>query len=226
MPPNFDIVILLGAPGSGKGTQAVALATRLAVPHIASGDLLREHRAAATELGRAAQAAMDRGDLVPDELVSKMLLHRLEEPDAQAGALLDGFPRTVAQAATLDEYLGSRGGRVAAVIDLEVDEASLVERLAGRRTCPACQASYHVQFHAPRVAGVCDVCGARLAQRPDDQPAVVRNRVQVYLRQTAPLIDYYAARGVLRRVDGNRPIDAISADLQRLLPARAIASRR
>ena len=219
-----EIVVLLGAPGSGKGTQAVTLARALGVPRLASGDLLRAHRAAATELGRAAQAAMDRGELVPDGLVTAMVLARLDQPDARCGALLDGFPRTVPQADALDQFLAAHGGRVRAVIDLEVEPAAVAERLAGRRTCSACQASFHVVFRPPRVANTCDDCGAALIERPDDCPAVASNRVQVYLRQTAPLIAYYAARGVLLRVDGGRPIDVVAADLPRRLAARSVAA--
>ncbi len=212
---HSDVVLLLGAPGAGKGTQARFLAEGLGVPHVASGDLLREHRRRGTKLGRAAQAYMDRGDLVPDDLVVDMVVERLDEPDAAGGVLLDGFPRTLAQARALDERLAAKGGRVRAALYLEVPRASLVERLAGRWLCRDCQASYHERFNPPTRPGTCDACGGTLYQRPDDRREVVEKRVSVYFEQTVPVVEYYAARGVLRRVDGDRAIAAVRTDLLR-----------
>jgi adenylate kinase len=208
-----EVVLLLGAPGAGKGTQARFLADRLGVPHVASGDLLREHRQRGTPLGRAAQVFMDRGDLVPDGLVIDMIVDRLDQADAAAGALLDGFPRTVAQAEALEQRLSERDGTVRAAIYVEVPTEVLVERLAGRWLCRTCQASFHEIFSLPRVLGTCDVCGGELYQRTDDKREVVANRVDVYLRDTLPVVERYAAQGTLQRVDGNQSIDAVRGAL-------------
>jgi adenylate kinase len=213
MERHREVVLLLGAPGAGKGTQARFISDVLGVPHVASGDLLREHRRLGTELGRAAQAYMDRGDLVPDELVIAMVMERLDRPDAERGALLDGFPRTRPQAEALRAQLAERGGAVQAVLYLAVPETVLIERLAGRWMCGHCQATSHEQFKPPRQPGVCDLCQAALSQRPDDRREVVANRVEVYLRDTQPLIDYYAAQGVLHRVDGHDTIERVRAAL-------------
>lgn len=208
-----QVVLLLGAPGAGKGTQARFLAERLGVPHVASGDLLREHRKAGTALGRAAREYMDRGDLVPDTLVVDMIADRLDQPDATQGALLDGFPRTVAQAEALNKRLRQRGGAVRVAVYVEVPTEVLVERLAGRWLCRDCQTSYHEIFNAPSSSGVCDVCGGELYQRTDDKREVVANRVAVYLRDTLPVVERYDAAGVLQRVDGNQSIDAVKLAL-------------
>jgi adenylate kinase len=208
-----EVVLLLGAPGAGKGTQARFLAQALAIPHVASGDLLREHRQSGTALGRAAQEYMDRGDLVPDDLVVDMICDRLDQPDASAGALLDGFPRTLAQAKALEGRLEQRGGRVKSAIYVEVPTDVLVDRLAGRWLCRTCQASYHELFNPPKFVGVCDVCEGELYQRTDDQREVVANRIAVYLRDTLPVVERYTAAGILRRIDGNQAIDAVKAAL-------------
>ena len=208
-----EVVLLLGAPGAGKGTQARFLADRLGVPHVASGDLLREHRAQGTALGRLAREYMDRGDLVPDAVVIDMIVDRLTQPDATGGALLDGFPRTLAQAEALEERLESRGSRVRSAIYVEVPTDILVERLAGRWLCKTCQASYHEIFNAPRTAGTCDACGGDLYQRTDDKREVVANRVAVYLRDTLPVVERYAVQGRLQRVDGSQSIEAVKAAL-------------
>ena len=215
-----DVVLLLGAPGAGKGTQARYLAQLLDVPHVASGDLLREHRQQGTLLGRLAQAFMDRGDLVPDDLVVSMIIDRLDRGDAVRGALLDGFPRTVAQAKALEARLAERGGSVRVAIYVDVPTALLVERLAGRWLCRECQASFHTEFSPPLVAGKCDECGGELYQRPDDTREVVANRVNVYLRDTLPVIEYFAAKCVLRRIDGNQQIEVVRAALRRALAVR------
>lgn len=208
-----EVVLLLGAPGAGKGTQARFLAESLGIPHVASGDLLRENRQQGTPLGRAAQGYMDRGDLVPDDLVVDMIVDRLDRPDAAAGALLDGFPRTAAQAAALEKRLEARGGFIRVAVYVDVPNRVLVERLAGRWMCRACQASYHELFNPPARQGVCD-CGGELYQRPDDKREVVTNRVNVYLRDTLPVIERYQQRGLLRRINGNQAIDEVKLALR------------
>lgn len=208
-----EVVLLLGAPGAGKGTQARFLAEALDVPHVASGDLLRVHRQQGTPLGRAAQEYMDRGDLVPDALVVDMIVHRLDEPDASRGALLDGFPRTLPQAKALEQRLRQRGGRIRRAIYVEVPTEVLVERLAGRWLCKACQATFHETFNPPEITGLCDRCVGELYQRSDDKREVVANRVAVYLRDTMPVVERYERAGVLQRIDGNRSIAAVKAAL-------------
>jgi adenylate kinase len=212
-----EVVLLLGAPGAGKGTQARVLSDMLALPHVASGDLLREHCQHGTELGSAAQAFMDRGDLVPDDLVVEMIVDRLDRPDASRGALLDGFPRTLAQAIVLEKRLLQRGGRVRAAVYVEVPTAVLVERLAGRWLCRVCQSSFHTTFNPPRMAGRCDHCGGELYQRPDDRRDVVENRVNVYLRDTLPVVERYQTQRLLLRIDGNRPIEEVRTALRETL---------
>ncbi|HEY1296301.1 MAG TPA: adenylate kinase [Chloroflexota bacterium] len=214
-----EVVLLLGAPGAGKGTQARFLAETLGVPHVASGELLREHRARGTALGRMVQGIMDRGDLVPDDVVVDMIASRLDEPDATHGALLDGFPRTLPQAEALERRLEERGGRVLEAIYVEVPTDVLIERLAGRWMCRVCQTAYHQVFNPPTVKGVCSACGGELYQRPDDKREVVSNRVAVYLRDTHPVIERFATAGVLRVVDGNQSIGEVKAALLEALEA-------
>jgi len=208
-----DVVLLLGAPGAGKGTQARFLTGALGVPHVASGDLLREHRRLATPLGQVAKEYMDHGDLVPDSLVIDMVVERLDHPDADRGVLLDGFPRTRTQAEALDQRLQSIGTSVRAVMYLDVPQPILIDRLADRWMCPGCQATYHARFAPPEVKGKCDSCGQALSQRADDAREVVENRVAVYLRDTLPVIDYYAQLRKLCRVDGNQDIHDVRAEL-------------
>src|SRR5216684_2070579 len=209
-----EVVLLLGAPGAGKGTQARFLSATLDVPMVASGDLLREHRQKGTDLGRAAQEFMDRGDLVPDELVVDMIVHRLDAPDAMAGVLLDGFPRNVAQADALEARLAQRGGAIRVAVYVDVPTDVLVERLAGRWMCRGCQASWHEIFNPPAVATACDTCGGELYQRPDDKREVVSNRVAVYLRDTLPVVERYDQKGILRRIDGNQSINTVKRSLR------------
>lgn len=209
-----DVVLLLGAPGAGKGTQARVIADSLGVPHVASGDLLRGHVRRGTELGQLAKTYMDRGDLVPDPVVTDMIVEQLDRPEALRGVLLDGFPRTVSQAEALDERLADRGGAVRAAVYLEMPTADLVERLAGRLICRKCSASYH-QVHNPSPSGsACGVCGGELYQRPDDRRDVVENRVAVYMRDTLPVIQHYEASGALRRVDGTKDIEQVRTALR------------
>lgn len=191
-------IILLGAPGCGKGTQAKRLQDVLGVPHISTGDMLREARKEGTELGKRAAEYMDRGDLVPDDLVIAMVKERLSRPDCSRGYILDGFPRTIAQA----EALEVAGVRVEAVVDIEVSEEEVVRRITGRRSCPSCGRVYHVEFSPSKDGVHCDVCGAVLVQRDDDKEETVRERLRVYQQKTAPLLTYYRNKGFLKTVNG------------------------
>lgn len=195
-------VILLGPPGAGKGTQAKMLSERYEVPQISTGDILRAAVAAGTPLGKEAKAYMDRGGLVPDEVVIGIVRDRLAEPDCQGGYLLDGFPRTVAQAEALTRMLRDLGAPLPSVVNLNVAERELVRRLSGRRTCQGCGELFHVEFHPPRVEGTCDKCGGTLIQREDDREETIRRRLQVYREQTEPLIGYYKTQGLLKTVNG------------------------
>lgn len=210
-------VVLLGAPGAGKGTQAVILAERLGVAHVATGDMFREALRQGTELGLKAKEYMDRGQLVPDEITIGMLLERISRPDCQKGCLLDGFPRTLEQAQALDSALAQRGEQVDKVIYIKVEPEELVSRLAGRWTCPTCGAVYHERNQPPRQPGVCDRDGTPLYQRDDDKPETVQRRLDVYFQQTAPLIDYYARAGKLVEVDGAQPIEDVTNDMASIL---------
>lgn len=205
------IVVLMGPPGAGKGTQAARLAERLAVAHVASGDLFREAVAAGTPLGIQAQTYMDRGELVPDDVVVQMVLERLARPDCRRGVILDGFPRTAAQAEALAAALAVQGRRVEAALLIEVPDAAILERMTGRRICRQCQAPYHVKFNPPARPGVCDRCGGELYQRDDDREETVRKRLEVYRAQTLPLVAYYRAQGVLHEIDGLGGLDEVTA---------------
>jgi adenylate kinase len=195
-------VILLGAPGAGKGTQAERIVARYGLPHISTGEMLRAALEAGTEMGLAAKRFMDAGELVPDEVVIGVVRDRLAQPDAAHGFLLDGFPRTIEQAERLDAMLSEAGRAVSHAVLIEVPEDELVRRISGRRSCAGCGKLYNVTFDPPRADDVCDVCGAALLQRADDNEETVRNRLAVYRRQTAPLVSYYAERGVLGEAHG------------------------
>ena len=210
-------MILFGPPGAGKGTQAAILAEKTGLVHITTGELFREAIRKETELGRQAKPYYDRGDLVPDALTIGMLLERLAEEDAVHGCLLDGFPRTLEQATALDEALVGQGQAIDKVLCIQVPEDELLGRLAGRWTCRGCGDVYHRQSRWPKVEGRCDRCGGELYQRDDDQPEAVRRRLEVYSRQTAPLIDYYRGQGKLVEVDGYRSVDEVSGELQAAL---------
>lgn len=212
-------LVLLGPVGAGKGTQARRIAERYHVPHVASGDLLRSHRARNTELGQTAAQYMDRGALVPDDLVISMIIDRMQQPDAHHGVLLDGFPRTVTQAKALDRELEDEGRCLQRALYLEVPFATLVERAAGRWTCRNCGATYNYRVNPPRKAGVCDACGGELYQREDDRADVVSERIMVYLRDTVPVLDYYRNRGILREIDGTRDIEGVASEIERQLEA-------
>ncbi|HEY3353302.1 MAG TPA: adenylate kinase [Polyangia bacterium] len=209
--------ILLGAPGAGKGTQAQRLIDTYRLPQISTGDMLREAKRAGTALGKQAAGYMDRGALVPDELVIGLIAERLDQPDAQQGFILDGFPRTVPQAEALGQVLAERGRQLTRVVAIEVPEAVLVPRLTGRRSCPKCGAPYHVMFKPPVKEGLCDVDGTALVQRADDTEVTVRARLETYRNQTAPLIAYYRAKGLLREVDGQGELGAVFQRVQEAL---------
>jgi len=206
-------IVLLGPPGAGKGTQAELIAEKLGLVHVSSGDLFRENRKNKTELGQLAQGFMDRGELVPDDVTIAMVKERISRPDCAKGALLDGFPRTPAQADALAAMLKSLDGRVNCVPLISVPAEVLVERLGGRWTCRAEGHVYHARYNPPKVAGKCDVDGSELYQREDDKAETVQNRIRVYFAQTAPLIDYYRQRNLLAEIDGTHPIEKVSEDL-------------
>jgi adenylate kinase len=205
----------LGPPGAGKGTQARELGREWGVPHLATGDMLREALAAGTALGQEAKRFMDQGSLVPDEVIIGLMRERLEKPDAAKGFILDGFPRTIAQAEALARLLKDAGQSLDAVIFFEVSEPELLRRLTGRRVCSQCQTTYHLVSAPPKKAGVCDRCGGELYQREDDSEETVRRRLEVYARQTAPLLDYYRQRSLLTTVAGEGPIDSIRQAIRR-----------
>lgn len=206
-------VILFGAPGAGKGTQAAILAEKTGLVHITTGELFREAIRQETELGKQAKPYYDRGQLVPDHLTIAMLLERLSQGDCASGCILDGFPRTLEQGAALDEALAQEGRAIDRVVYIQVPQDELLGRLSGRWNCRQCGSVYHQRFQPPRQAGRCDQCGGELYQREDDRPETVRRRLGVYFQQTAPLIDYYRVRGKLVEVDGGRPVEEVAEDL-------------
>ena len=210
-------IVLLGPPGVGKGTQATIIAGATSLPHISSGDLFRENIKDATELGTLAQTFMNKGELVPDELTIAMIRNRLSRPDCSQGALLDGFPRTTVQAKALEKLLAEFGGKVNFVPYIAASESTLVERLSGRWTCKAQGHIFHEKYNPPKKPGVCDVDGSELYQREDDKAETVTRRIQVYFKQTAPLIAYYRECGLLSEIDGARPIEKVTADLLAVL---------
>lgn len=206
--------MLLGVPGAGKGTQAELLAEALGAPHVASGDLFRENLNKETDLGQQARAYIERGDLVPDEITIQMVAERLSRPDCAGGFVLDGFPRTLAQAEALDEVLTRMDASLNVVPLIKVSEPVALARLGGRWTCKGCGTVYHVLFDPPKQEGVCDDCGGELYQRPDDTPETHRHRIEVYRQQTTPLIDYYREAELLIEVNGEQSIEAVQAKMR------------
>ena len=209
--------ILLGPPGAGKGTQAVNIVDKYGIPHISTGDIFRANIKNGTELGKKAQEYMNRGELVPDDLVIEIATTRLLEDDCKNGFLLDGFPRTVYQAEKLDEFLAAHGSKIDKVLDIAVEREELITRLTGRRVCKACGASFHVVNIPPKTEGVCDRCGGELMQRADDNIETVANRIDVYEAQTKPLVDYYENAGNIAHIDGATGLDNVFADIVRAL---------
>jgi adenylate kinase len=214
-------LVLLGPPGSGKGTQAKRIEHRHGIVQLSTGDMLRSATLSGGELGRRVKEIMDSGQLVPDDLMIAMIAERTGRADCGNGFILDGFPRTVPQAQALDAMLGGRGLALDHVIEIAVDEATLVDRLSGRFSCRRCGASYHERHHRPRREGVCDVCGSRkFVHRPDDRPEAVKARFEVYRRQTAPILPYYRARAILHSVDGGGEMDAVTSQIEGILGPR------
>lgn len=210
-------IILMGPPGAGKGTQAEYIKEAFPIPHISTGDMFREAVANKTAMGLEAKKYMDAGQLVPDEVTIGVVEERLSKPDCQKGFLLDGFPRTIPQAEALDKVLAKLGTRVEVALNIDVPDQVLFDRMAGRVSCSSCKAVYNTKFNAPAKAGVCDKCGGELVQRSDDKEETVRNRLDVYNKQTQPLIDYYAKQGSLKTVDGNRDTRDVFTDIKRIL---------
>lgn len=219
-------LILLGLPGAGKGTQAKILAERQGLLHISTGDMFRDAAAEGTALGKQAQEYMTAGKLVPDEVTIGMLLERIAKPDAQAGLMLDGFPRTIAQAEALDRSLAERDARIDAVLYIKVPEAELVERLTGRWSCPKCGAIFHTQSKPPRAGGVCDECGSTLTQRQDDRPETVKARLDTNRAWTEQLAEFYGRQGKLHDIDGTGSPESITARLLEALDGVSAGSRR
>ena len=211
-------LILLGPPGAGKGTQGKGLAARHGLIQLSTGDMLRAAIEAGTEIGRKAKAIMDKGELVPDAIVIKIVSERLDQPDCKAGAILDGFPRNLPQAAALDRVLAEKKRKLDAVIELKVDDGQLIQRIVGRFRCATCGEGYHDRFKRPKVRGLCDICqGTEFTRRPDDTAETVTRRLMVYYRETAPLLGYYFCKGNLRSVDGMAPINEVAAEIDRAL---------
>lgn len=210
-------IILMGLPGAGKGTQASEIVKKYPIPHISTGDMFRKAIKEETDLGKEAKSYMDRGELVPDEVTIGIVRERLAEEDAKKGFLLDGFPRTVEQADALNEILSDLDRKVDAVINIEVAEEELMNRLTGRRICEVCGTTYHLVFNPPKVEGVCDLDSGKLYQREDDNPETVANRLSVNVKQTKPLLDFYENQGVLKNIDGSRQIDNVTEDVIQIL---------
>jgi adenylate kinase len=210
-------LVLMGKPGAGKGTQAESIVRKLFIPHISTGDIFRSAIKAETEMGKLAQEYIEKGQLVPDEVTIGIVRDRLSQPDCKEGFLLDGFPRNVAQAEALDEMLKDFGTRLDGVIDIDVPDEKLVERLTGRRVCRSCGVSYHMLYNPPAQPDVCDKCGGELYQRSDDTEETVKSRLAVYASKTAPLLEYYKEKGLLHVINGDQPINMVLADVGKAL---------
>ncbi len=210
-------IIMLGAPGAGKGTQAKMIAEKYNVPHISTGDIFRANIKNGTELGKKAKEYMDKGQLVPDELTVEILLDRVAQEDCKNGYVLDGFPRTIPQADVLDKELTKLGDKVDFAINVDVPDENIVRRMSGRRACLKCGATYHIEHIPPKKEGICDTCGSELVQRDDDKPETVQNRLSVYHEQTQPLIDYYNKKNILKSVDGTKDMQEVFNEITGIL---------
>lgn len=210
-------IIMLGAPGAGKGTQAKMIAAKYGVPHISTGDIFRVNIKNGTELGAKAKTYMDQGLLVPDELVVDLVIDRFKADDCQKGYILDGFPRTIPQAEVLDNALTELGDKIDFAIDVDVPDENIIKRMSGRRACLACGATYHIEHVPPKTEGICDRCGKELVLRDDDKPETVKNRLDVYHKQTQPLIDFYTKKGILKSVDGTQDMKDVFAAIVNIL---------
>ena len=212
-------IIMLGAPGAGKGTQAKQIADHYTVPHISTGDIFRANIKEGTPLGKKAKEYMDKGALVPDELTCDLVMDRISQDDCKNGFVLDGFPRTIPQAEALEKALEASGQKMDFAIDVDVPDENIIGRMSGRRACLNCGATYHIVSIPPKTEGICDRCGEKLVQREDDKEETVKNRLSVYHEQTQPLIQFYQERGILRTVDGTRPMDDVFSAIQAILGA-------
>lgn len=210
-------IIMLGAPGAGKGTQAKKIAEKCGIPHISTGDIFRANIKNGTELGKKAKTYMDQGLLVPDELVCDLVVDRIQQDDCKKGYILDGFPRTIPQAESLDKALQAIGEKMDYAIDVEVPDENIVKRMGGRRACVGCGATYHLVYAPTKKEGICDVCGGELILRDDDKPETVQKRLGVYHEQTQPLIDYYKNQGILREVDGSGDMEDVFKEILNIL---------
>lgn len=210
-------IIMLGAPGAGKGTQAKMLAEKYAIPHISTGDIFRANIKQGTELGKKAKEYMDQGLLVPDELVVDLVVDRVGQEDCSKGYILDGFPRTIPQAEALDAALAAKGEEIDYAVDVEVADENIINRMSGRRACVGCGATYHIVYNPTKEEGICDTCGEKLILRDDDQPETVKKRLDVYHEQTQPLIDYYNGKGKLAEVDGAVPMNEVFDAIVKIL---------
>ena len=212
-------IIMLGAPGAGKGTQAKKIADKYQIPHISTGDIFRANIKEGTELGKKAKSYMDQGQLVPDELTLELIMDRFQNPDCKNGYVLDGFPRTIPQAEALTEALAKKGETIDYAINVELPDENIINRMGGRRACLACGSTYHIVYAPTRVEGICDRCGEKLVLRDDDKPETVKNRLNVYHNQTQPLIEYYTRQGKLAEVDGTQSMEDVFNAIVKILGA-------
>ncbi|SDY11467.1 adenylate kinase [Lachnobacterium bovis] len=213
-------IIMLGAPGAGKGTQAKQISTKYEIPHISTGDIFRANIKNGTDLGKKAKEYMDKGALVPDELTCDLVMDRIQQEDCKNGFILDGFPRTIPQAEALENALTAAQQTMDYAINVDVPDENIIKRMGGRRACLNCGATYHVEFNPTKVEGVCDSCGSEIVLREDDKPETVKNRLNVYHNQTQPLIDFYNKKGILKTVDGTQSLDKVFEDIVTILGDR------
>ena len=214
-------IIMLGAPGAGKGSQASRIANEYHLPHISTGDIFRANLKEETELGKQAKSFMDKGELVPDDITIAMLLDRIHKEDCKNGYILDGFPRTIPQAEALTEALAKEGEKIDLALDVEAPDDLIIKRMGGRRTCPSCNAIYHIETLKPKKEGICDLCGAELMQRKDDNEETVKNRLKIYHEMTEPLISYYKKENVLEEIDGTENLDKVFETVKEIIKKRS-----